>query len=65
MTKKHHYRYWQYRFLLLEAPNLREYKPEDYPLAVDSDVIPLMHKQVKWIMESYGTSLNPFTQLKS
>ncbi|MGS0535307.1 SIR2 family protein [Pseudoalteromonas sp. SaAl2] len=62
LTKRHHYRYWQHRFLLLKQPNLGPYKPEDYPLPGNPDISSLVEKQAKWIKQTYGTSLNPFNQ---
>lgn len=62
LTKRHHYRYWQHRFLLLKQPNLGPYKPEDYPLPGNPDISLLVEKQAKWIKQTYGTSLNPFNQ---
>ncbi|MEM5515085.1 SIR2 family protein [Pseudoalteromonas sp. AS84] len=62
LTKKHYYRYWQHRFLLLKQPNLGRYKPEDYPLPGNPDISSLVEKQAKWIKRTYGTSLNPFNQ---
>lgn len=62
LTKRHHYRYWQQRFLLLKQPNLGPYKPEDYPLPGNPDISSLVEKQAKWIKQTYGTSLNPFNQ---
>ena len=62
LTKRHHYRYWQHRFLLLKQPNLGRYKPEDYPLPGNLDTSLLVEKQAKWIKQTYGTSLNPFNQ---
>ena len=62
LTKRHHYRYWQHRFLLLKQPNLGRYKPDDYPLPGNPDISSLVEKQAKWIKQTYGTSLNPFNQ---
>ncbi|WP_082916357.1 SIR2 family protein [Pseudoalteromonas neustonica] len=62
LTKRHHYRYWQHRFLLLKQPNLGRYKPDDYPLPGNPDISSLVEKQAKWIKRTYGTSLNPFNQ---
>ncbi|TLX45461.1 hypothetical protein C1E24_18500 [Pseudoalteromonas phenolica] len=62
LTERHHYRYWQHRFLLLKLPNLGRYKPEDYPLSGNPDISSLVEKQAKWIRRTYGTSLNPFNQ---
>jgi Cdc6-like AAA superfamily ATPase len=62
LTLKHHYRYWQHRFLLLKQSTLGRYKPEDYPLPGNPDISLLIEKQVKWIKQTYGTSLNPFNQ---
>ncbi|MGO2374218.1 MAG: SIR2 family protein, partial [Pseudoalteromonas prydzensis] len=62
LTKRHHYRYWQHRFLLLKQPNLGRYKPDDYPLPGNPDISSLVEKQAKWIKRTYGISLNPFNQ---
>jgi len=62
LTQIHHYRYWQHRFLLLKQPTLGPYKPENYPLPDNLNLSPLIEKQAKWIMNTYGTSLNPFNQ---
>ena len=62
LTLKHHYRYWQHRFLLLKQPNLGKYKPEDYPLPGNPDISSLIEKQAKWIKQKYGTSLHTFNQ---
>ncbi|MCO7200701.1 SIR2 family protein [Pseudoalteromonas sp. OANN1] len=62
LTKRHYYRYWQHRFLLLKQPSLGRYKPEDYPLPGNPDISSLVEKQAKWIKRTYGTSLNPFNQ---
>jgi hypothetical protein len=60
LTQKHHYRYWQHSFILLKQPALGCYKPESYPLPGDLDLSPLIEKQVKYIKNTYGTSLHPF-----
>lgn len=62
LTKRHYYRYWQHRFLLLKQPCLGRYKPEDYPLPGNPDISSLVENQAKWIKQTYGTSLNPFNQ---
>ncbi|WP_462183222.1 hypothetical protein [Pseudoalteromonas maricaloris] len=58
LTKRHHYRYWQHRFLLLKKTCLGRYNPEDYPLPGNPDISSLVEKQAKWIKRTYGTSLN-------
>ncbi|BCE01354.1 SIR2 family protein [Marinicellulosiphila megalodicopiae] len=63
LTKKHHYRLWQHKFHLLKQPALGPYKPENYPLPDNLDLSPLIEKQVKWIKDNYGTSLNPFNKI--
>lgn len=60
LTIKHHYRYWQHKFLLLKQPSLGVYKAEDYPLPGDPDISELIEKNAKWLKKNYGTSLNPF-----
>jgi hypothetical protein len=65
LTEQYHYRYWMHRFLLLKTPSLGQYKPENYPLPGNPDVTPLIEKQLKWIKQNYGTSLNPFNQGKA
>jgi hypothetical protein len=62
LTQKHHYRYWQHRFLLLKKPALGRYKPENYPLPDNLDLSSLIEKQAKYIKHTYGTSLQPFNQ---
>lgn len=64
LAQKHHYRYWQHRFLLLNDQKLGKYKPENYPLPGDPDFTLLIEKQIKWIKQRYGTSLNPFNSGK-
>lgn len=60
LTQKHYYRYWQHRFLLLENPNLGEFKTENYPLPIDFDMSVLIEKQAKWIKNEFGNSLTDY-----
>ncbi|AGH45974.1 hypothetical protein C427_3869 [Paraglaciecola psychrophila 170] len=45
---------------MLKQSTLGRYNPEDYPLPGSPEISSLIEKQVKWIKQKYGTSLNPF-----
>ncbi|MFT4927900.1 MAG: hypothetical protein ACI8WB_004014 [Phenylobacterium sp.] len=51
LTVKHHYRYWQHQFKLLDNPQLGDFNSKDYPLPGNPDPTAIVNAQIKYIKQ--------------